>query len=65
MAPISAASTVRVSVSPTLTIPFPTVLARAVVTNAPARLATAAIATAIRGDSARVDTDVATALAVS
>src|SRR5207248_298688 len=64
IAPINAASTVRVSVSPTLTIPCPTVLATAVVTNAPAMLAAAAIATASRGDSARVDTDVATAFAV-
>ena len=46
-------------------IPLPTVLATAVVTNAPARFATAAISTANRGESARVETEVATALAVS
>ena len=46
-------------------IPLPTVFATAVVTNAPARLAIAAIATARRGDSARVETEVATAFAVS
>jgi hypothetical protein len=36
-----------------------------VVTNAPARFASAAIVTAWRGVSARVDTEVATAFAVS
>ena len=46
-------------------IPLPTVFATAVVTNAPARLATDATATAMRGDSARVETEVATAFAVS
>src|SRR3954471_13842611 len=46
-------------------IPFPTVFATAVVTNAPARFAIAAIRTASRGDSARVETVVATAFAVS
>ena len=46
-------------------IPWPIVFATAVVTNAPPRLAIAAISTASRGDSARVDTDVATAFAVS
>ena len=46
-------------------IPLPTVFATAVVTNAPARFATAAISTASRGDSARVETLVATAFAVS
>ncbi len=39
--------------------------ATAVDTNAPAKLASEAISTAIRGGSARVDTVVATALAVS
>ena len=37
-------------------IPFPTVFATAVVTNAPARFAIAAISTASRGESARVET---------
>ena len=46
-------------------IPLPTVFATAVVTNAPARFAIAAISTASRGDSARVETEVATAFAVS
>ena len=44
---------------------FPTVFATAVVTKAPARFAKDAIRTAIRGVSARVDTEVATAFAVS
>ena len=46
-------------------IPLPTVFATAVVANAPPRLASAAIRTASRGESARVETVVATALAVS
>ena len=46
-------------------IPLPTVFATAVVTNAPARLATVARITAWRGVSARVDTDVAIEFAVS
>src|ERR1700751_3102474 len=46
-------------------IPWPTVFATAVVTNAPARFARAAISTASRGESARVETEVATAFAVS
>src|SRR4051794_10982088 len=46
-------------------IPLPTVVATAVVTNAPARFAIAATATAMRGERARVETDVATAFAVS
>ena len=46
-------------------IPLPTVLATAVVTNAPTRFATAATGTACRGESARVETEVATAFAVS
>ena len=46
-------------------IPFATLFATAVVTNAPARLATEAIKTATRGVIARVPTDVAIAFAVS
>src|ERR687886_659647 len=65
IAPSSAASTVFSVASPVSMIPFPTVFATAVVTNAPARFATAATSTAMRGESARVDTDVATAFAVS
>ena len=41
-------------------IPFPTVFATAVVTKAPARFAAAETSTAMRGDSARVPTHVAT-----
>ena len=41
-------------------IPFPTVFATAVVTNAPARFAPAETSTAMRGESARVPTHVAT-----
>ena len=65
IAPISAARIVFSVASPVSMIPLPTVFATAVVTNAPARFAIAAIATAIRGESAFVDTDVATAFAVS
>src|SRR5919199_1852990 len=65
MAPITAASTVCSVASPVSMIPFPPVFAPAVVTKAPARFATAATRTAMRGESARVDTDVATAFAVS
>ena len=46
-------------------MPLPTVVATAVVTNAPARFAIEAIRTASRGDNARVETEVATAFAVS
>jgi hypothetical protein len=46
-------------------IPLPTVFATAVVRNAPARLSPAAMITAARGESARVETDVAIAFAVS
>src|ERR671930_2438049 len=65
IAPRSAASTVRSVARLVSMIPCPTVFATAVVTNAPARLATAATKTAARGDSARVETEVATAFAVS
>src|SRR5690606_35847903 len=46
-------------------MPLPMVLATLVPRNAPARLATAAIASAMRGVRARVDTDVAMAFAAS
>ena len=46
-------------------IPWPTVFATAVVAKAPARFATEATSTAARGESARVETEVATAFAVS
>src|SRR4051812_11122631 len=65
IAPISAASTVFSFARLVSMIPLPTVVATAVVTNAPARFAIAATATAMRGERARVETDVATAFAVS
>ena len=65
IAPSTAASTVFGVASPESMIPLPTVEATAVVTKAPARLAIAAIRTASRGESARVETEVATAFAVS
>src|SRR6266498_4121435 len=65
IAPRSAARTVFVVIRPLSTTSFPTVFATAVVTNAPARFATDATSTAIRGVRARVETDVATAFAVS
>src|SRR6266576_29052 len=65
IAPISAASTVFSFARPVSMIPLPTVFATAVVTNAPARFATAAMSTARRGERARVETEVATAFAVS
>ena len=46
--------------SPVSMIPLPTVVATAVVTNAPARFAAAEMSTAGRGESARVPTHVAT-----
>ena len=45
--------------------PVPMVAATAVEANAPAKFMSAAISTAIRGESARVETEVATAFAVS
>src|SRR5438034_4792931 len=65
IAPNRAARTVFVVTRLVSSTPLPTVFATAVVTNAPTRLATAAIATATRGGSARVEIEVATALAVS
>ena len=64
IAPKSAASSTCRLTSP-FSSPFPTVSATAVQANAPARFMTAAINTAVRGASARVETLVATALAVS
>ena len=65
IAPISAARIVCSVTRSVSMIPWPTVFATAVVTNAPARFATAAIVTACRGDRARVETEVAIAFAVS
>ena len=61
----SAASTVFGVASDVSMIPFPTVFATAAVTKTPAKFAIDAISTAIRGESARVETEVATAFAVS
>ena len=60
IAPKSAASTVCSVARPVSISPLPTVVATAVVTNAPARFAAAEISTAGRGESARVPTHVAT-----
>ena len=67
MAPSKAArTTTRLdSVSGSSTIPDPTVWATPVPRKAPTRFITAAITRAARGVSARVDTDVAMALAAS
>ena len=60
IAPKSAARIVCWVASPVSMIPLPTVVATAVVTNAPARFAAAEMSTAGRGESARVPTHVAT-----
>src|SRR5919204_147368 len=65
MAPASAASSVCCVARFASMSPLATFFATAVVTNAPARLATAAISTATRGVTARVPTEVAIAFAVS
>ena len=67
IAPSSAASSTCAVTNPASVLirPPPTVFATLVDVNAPAKFMTAAIATAVRGLSARVDTEVATALAVS
>jgi len=67
MAPTTALKT-RTSPSPPVGVammPSPTVLATPVATTAPSRLATAAMISATRGVSARVDTAVAMAFAAS
>ena len=65
MAPISAASSVCIVARWPSMMPVAIVFATATVKKAPRRLAMAAIETAARGDIARVETDVATAFAVS
>ena len=65
IAPMRAARIVFSFASAVSMIPLPTVFATAVVTNAPARFAAAATSTAMRGVIARVEIEVATALAVS
>ena len=64
-APTRAAETTCRVTRSVLTIPSPTVLATLVETRAPSRFSPAAMSTATRGESARVDTEVAIALAVS
>jgi len=65
IAPTNAANTVFVVARFVSMIPLPTVFATAVVTNAPTRFAAAAMSTAMRGVSARVEMDVAIEFAVS
>ena len=64
-APMRAAMTTCSVTRSVLTMPSPTVLATLVETSAPSRLRPAAMSTATRGERARVDTEVAMALAVS
>ena len=65
MAPTSAAATIACVTAASSTRPLAIDLATAVPANAPMKLNAAAISTATRGESARVATDVAIALAVS
>src|SRR5215203_1594399 len=65
MAPTSPANTIVEVISPASTMPLATVAATSREMNAPAKLRIDANPTAIRGDSARVEIEVATTLAVS
>src|SRR3954465_875229 len=65
IAPTRPANTTVVVIAPASTMPEPTVGAAFSEMNAPAKLRTADIAAAKRGDIARVETDVAIAFAVS
>ncbi len=67
IAPIRAAITTTRPCSPlgVLMMPLPTVSATSVPRNAPTKFITAAIASATRGVSARVETEVAIALEAS
>ena len=65
IAPTRAATSVCIVARLASMIPFATLFATAVVTKAPARLATDATSTATRGVTARVPTEVAIAFAVS
>jgi hypothetical protein len=65
IAPMSAANTTDVVVACVVTIPLAIVAATSSEMKAPTKLRTAENATAARGDMARVEIDVATALAVS
>ena len=65
IAPTRPAMTISSVIASWSTIPFAIVAATAIETNAPAKLSTAALATAARGLSARVETLVAIEFAVS
>ena len=65
IAPTSPANTIVSVTCAGSTIPVAIVAATFSEMNAPAKLSTAAIATAARGDSARVEIDEATTFAVS
>src|SRR4051812_682096 len=65
IAPIRPAKTIVIVIEPELTMPLAIVAATACEMNAPTKLRIAAMATAVRGGSARVEIDVATTLAVS
>src|SRR5919202_1060838 len=65
IAPISPAKTTVVVIESDSTMPLPTVAATLREMKAPAKLRMAAIRTATRGGSARVEIDVATTFAVS
>ncbi len=65
MAPIKPAKTIGNVTSSASTMPLATVAATSSEMKAPRKLSTAASATAVRGCIARVEIDVATALAVS
>src|SRR3954451_9628776 len=65
IAPIRPANTTVVVIAAGSTMPLATVAATFNEMNAPAKFRIADIATAVRGDIARVDTDVAIAFAVS
>src|SRR5215204_768958 len=65
IAPTRPARTMSSVMTPWSTIPFAIVAATSKDTNAPRKFRNAALTTAVRGESARVDTEVAIALAVS
>ncbi len=65
IAPTSPARTTSNVMTSGLTMPVAIVAATWIETNAPRKLRTDAIRTALRGDTARVDTEVAIELAVS
>ena len=65
IAPIRPANTIAGVISSASTMPLATVAATSSEMNAPTKLSAAAMVTAVRGCIARVEIDVATALAVS